>query len=363
MKQKIDEVKVFLADNYLDGLMVSNAVNISYITGYSNFSEDEREAFLLFTKDKKFLFTDGRYTEEVSKQVENFTLIEKGISESLIESVIKIIQKLKLKKIGFEGEDLTFNEYEKLSSESKLIKADLSKIRMIKNFQEIKLIKEACNLTDKTLAFALSKINLKISEKELAFEIEHFIKQNGGSLAFDSIVAFDIHSSRPHHQTSQTILDVKKGNFLLFDLGAKLNGYCSDMTRTVFLGKPTKKQIKIYKTVLEAQQKASEFIQAEISRGKIIQAREVDSIARKYIKSCNYPDIPHGLGHGVGFKVHEAPRLSKLSNDTLTSGMVFSIEPGIYIPNFGGVRIEDLFVIEGKSLKQLTKSPKEIIVV
>lgn len=155
----------------------------------------------------------------------------------------------------------------------------------------------------------------------------------------------------------------------MLDFGAKINGYCSDMTRTVFFGKPDGRQKKMYDTVLQAQEEAVDFIAKQqallinfaVKNGKQIKAKDVDKVARAYIISKGFPTISHSLGHGVGLKVHEHPSLSPKSKDFLTEGMVFSIEPGIYIPNFGGVRIEDLFVLEKNGLRQITTSPKNII--
>ncbi|MBI2334310.1 M24 family metallopeptidase, partial [Candidatus Daviesbacteria bacterium] len=168
--------------------------------------------------------------------------------------------------------------------------------------------------------------------------------------------AFGKNSSIPHHQTGDKRLTIND-KLILLDFGVKLNGYCSDMTRTIFFGKPSEKQRKIYETVLEAQKIAIRFINS----GKKIKAKDVDKVAREYIKSMGFPDIPHSLGHGVGLEVHEHPYLSSKSKEELKEGMVFSIEPGIYIPDFGGVRIEDLFVLENRNLRQLTTSHKNLI--
>lgn len=165
----------------------------------------------------------------------------------------------------------------------------------------------------------------------------------------------------PHHQTGNTKLNY--GDIVLLDLGAKIENYCSDMTRTLFFGKPSRKQKEIYKTVLIAQQRAVDVINATIKNGKQVKAAAVGEVARKYIISKGYPSIPHSLGHGIGLEVHEHPSLSPKSRDILKEGMVFSIEPGIYIEGFGGIRIEDLFVLEKSGLRQLTTSSKDKIFV
>lgn len=212
---------------------------------------------------------------------------------------------------------------------------------------------------DDTFEHILKKLKVGVSEKEIVFEIEYFLKKNGAEISFPPIVAFGKNSSIPHHQSGETKL--KREDFVLLDLGAKVESYCSDMTRTIIFGKASEKQKKIYRTVLETQKRAVDFINIQIKLGKQVRAKEVDKVAREYIKSKGYLDIPHSLGHGIGLEVHEHPSLSPKSKDILKNGMVFSIEPGIYIAGFGGVRIEDLFVLEKDKIRQITLSPKQII--
>jgi len=190
----------------------------------------------------------------------------------------------------------------------------------------------------------------------------------GAVVSFPPIVAFGKNSSIPHHQTGDSILGPesssgREGQIILLDFGVKYDDYCSDMTRTVFFGKPSKEQQKIYETVLSAQQKAVDYINKTLKSGKKIWASKVDIAARDYIISKGFPTIPHSLGHGIGLEVHEHPSLSPKSKEDLKSGMVFSIEPGIYIPNLGGVRIEDLFVLENQQLRALTGSSKALIII
>ena len=280
--------------------------------------------------------------------------------------------------MGIEEDELTITEHKLLKKHFKKTKHfDIKAHRSIKTPEEIKKIEKAAKLGDLAFKYILKKIKTGITEKQLAYELEMFIKQNGAELSFPSIVAFGKNSSIPHHQTGDSILGEKNGQFILLDFGVKYQNYCSDMTRTIFFGNPTEKQEKIYKTVLTAQQKVIDFINSATGSGKIVKASEVDNIARDYIISKGYPTIPHSLGHGIGLEVHEHPSLSPKSKEFLKEGMVFSIEPGIYLKGFGGVRIEDLFcisktvpsetkglyVLEEKGLKQLTKSSKEIIIV
>ena len=226
---------------------------------------------------------------------------------------------------------------------------------MIKTPEEIDFIKQACDLGDLTFEYITKNIKEGISEKKLALKIARFIRDHKGKLAFRPIVAFGKNACTIHHKPADKILN--KPSLILVDLGSKINGYCSDMTRTLFFGKATKKQRRIYKTVIFAQQKAIDYINRRKNPGGF----DADKIAREFIIKSGFPSIPHSLGHGIGTKVHERPRISPKSKNILTPGMTFTIEPGIYLPGFGGVRIEDTFVLEESGLKQLTKSLKDLI--
>ena len=225
--------------------------------------------------------------------------------------------------------------------------------KAVKSSAEISKIEKACKLGDKIFDYVLKKIKLGVTEKKLAQEIKLFAKKHGTNLSFPSIVAFGANSAFPHHIPTNKKLT--KNQIVLLDFGVKLNNYCSDMTRTVFFGKANLKFKKIYNTVLESQEKAIK----ELNR--TTKASEIDKIARDYIISKSYPTMPHGLGHGIGTEVHENPHLAPKSKEILKEKMVFSIEPGIYLENYGGVRIEDLVVLEKKVPRLLTHSPKNII--
>lgn len=352
---KIKAIKAQLAKEKLDAVLVSSVASITYLSGYANFSKEEREAFIFIGKDFAYIITDARYSEAIERDVPHLKLFERGNHKST-ESLFKKHKK-DIKVLGVEEDNLTVSEHKIVRKHFRKIR-HFNLARSIKEKWEIEKIEKACKLGDKTFEYVLGKVKSGISEKELAFELEYFIKRNGADLSFPTIVAFGKNSSIPHHHTGDTKL--KKGDFVLLDFGVKLENYCSDMTRTVFFGKPTEEQKNIYTTVLEAQQKAVDLINNKIKESKEVKASEVDKAVRDYIISKGYPAIPHSLGHGVGLQVHEHPSLSPKSKEILKAGMVFSIEPGIYIPGFGGVRIEDLFVLEKTELRQLTSSPKDL---
>lgn len=360
-KARVKNLRRTLLEEKLDAVLVSSVSNISYLSGFTNFSKEEREAYIFIGKDFAYIITDGRYTEAVKKVVPHLTLFERG-NGKLIDDLFKK-HKSQIEKLGIEEDNLTIVEHKTLSKYFKQTKHfNVSSLRSIKTADEISKIEKACKIGDAAFKFILKKIKVGRTEREIADELEAFIKHEGATISFPSIMAFGKNSSVPHHQTGETKLE-KEGGFILLDFGVKFENYCSDMTRTIFFGKPSDKQKRIYETVLAAQQKSIDYIKSAMKLGKKIKSSDVDKAARDYIISRNYPTILHSLGHGIGLEVHERPSLSPHSKDILKEGMVFSIEPGIYLPNFGGARIEDLFVLEDNNLRQLTRSSKEIIVV
>lgn len=363
-KQKLERLRESLKEEKLDAILVSSIANITYLTGFSNFSRHEREAFLVITATKQYVITDARYSEAVQREIPDFELLEIS-SQKLLKAVFEDLSKEKhIKKFGIEENNITVTEQKLISKYFNTVaNSSILKLRMIKNDSEIHAIQKACKLGDKTFDYILGKIKEGISEKELEFKIEFFMKKNHAEISFPPIVAFGANSSVPHHATSDQTLATN--DIILLDFGVKLNNYCSDMTRTIFFGNPPDQFKKMYQTVLDAQQKAIELLTSHFSPftsgEKTLKGSEVNNVARNHIIQHNYPSIPHSLGHGIGLEVHESPRLSPTSKDTLKREMVFSVEPGIYIPGFGGVRIEDLVALTDDHVKILTHSNKKLI--
>jgi Xaa-Pro aminopeptidase len=351
-----------LSKQTLDALLISSVHNITYITEYEGFSPIEREAYLLLTTTDMFLFTDGRYTEAV-RALPGINLREITTQTPFSTHLASLQETLGLHRIGFETDDLRVAEFAALKKlPAKFLPINTAVLRMIKNENEIQDIQHACRIGDQAFAHITHFIKRGITEKELALELEYFIKLHHADLSFPSIVAFGAHAATPHHQTGETRL--KNNQFVLCDFGVKYKSYCSDMTRTLMYGAPTDEQKKIYRTVLGAQKAAINFINEQLKTNpNEIKLSAIDEQARQYIIAHDYPTIPHSLGHGIGIAVHEAPALSPKSQTLLQNGMVFSIEPGIYIPSFGGVRIEDIFTVQNNELVQLTKSPKELLTI
>lgn len=364
MNTRLQDLRKLMAKQKLDAVFISSLPNIYYLTDFSDFTTFDRDGFLLITEKNQYIFTHGIYKEAVEKKVANFKLIQILRENPINKAVKEIVIKENIKKLGFEAFDIKVTEYNKMLDELEkeiLVETTIvNKIRMKKTSDEIDAIKKSCQLGDKAFAFILKKLTTGITEMELAADLEFYVKHNSADLSFPSIIAFGHHASKPHHVPTNTKL--KKNQFVLFDFGVKYDNYCSDMTRTVFYGKANKNQINIYNAVLESQQIAVNKISTVLKKSETgIPAKDIDQISREFLISHGYPEMPHSLGHGIGLEVHEAPRLTPLSRELLENGNVFSIEPGIYIPDAFGIRIEDLYAIENGKIKKLTNAPKKFI--
>lgn len=366
MNSQLLKLRNLLQEEKLDAVLVSSLPNIAYLTNFSDFSTEDRDAYLLITKKRQYIFTHGIYKEAVEKKVTQFELVSITRENPIGTALKKIVKDEKIKKVGFESFDLTVNDYEQLSKQinKKMLTPTniIHNLRLTKTPEEIQKIKRACNLGDKAYSYILKRVKETMTEKELAFEIEFFIKRHGGDISFPPIVAFGAHASRPHHVPTDTKL--KRNTLILTDFGVKLNNYCSDMTRTFFFGVATEKQKWVYQIVMDSQKEAVNFINALLQNpNAVIKATEVDNASRKYIINTGFPSMPHSLGHGIGLEVHELPRLTTVSEDILKPEMVFSIEPGIYLPDEFGIRIEDLYALENGKLIQLTKASKKLLTI
>jgi Xaa-Pro aminopeptidase len=283
--------------------------------------------------------------------------------KKLTDYLQEIIEKENLKTIGYENNNLTVSEYEKFSEKltAKLFPTlgIVEKFREIKTDEEIKLIQKACDFTDKCLSDIVRIIKPGLTEAEIAFKMEMWIKQRGLDLAFYPIVAVDENSAEAHFDTrTWGKAKVKKDSIVLIDFGIMYKNYRSDMTRMVFVGHPNKEIVRTYEALLAAQEAG---IKALFNTNK---SSEIDAECRKLLKQLKLPNYTHSTGHGVGLEIHENPRLSPTSSDSLQKGHVFTIEPGIYIPGKYGMRIEDTIVLtDDLSPKVLTKFSKKLLII
>ena len=358
-ESRIKSLQDALSNHEIDALLITSSYNIAYLSGIHAFSIEEREARILATKKSIYLFTDARYTEMVKQKAPFIQLVEVSSNNPFSKAFQKATEAENVKEIGFEEESITYKEAADLEEKFSDIEfiptvEVVEELRTIKDNEESANIKRACALTDKAYAFILKALVPNVTETEVKAQLENFMRLEGGDLAFSSIVAFGSNSAIPHHLSNDTKL--KDHDIVLLDFGAKVGGYCSDMTRTVFVGKPTEEAHKIYHATLEAQEVAIDYIKTHMTDG--FELKKAHQLANSHLNKLEYPDIPHSLGHGVGLQVHEMPMVSPYSDEKLVPGMVITVEPGIYMAGIGGVRIEDTILITNTGVELLTKSPK-----
>jgi Xaa-Pro aminopeptidase len=351
---RLKKVFAILKKQKLNGLIVSHLPNVRYLTGYSG-----SNGLLVIVPPKAYFFTDFRYTVQARKEVKNCQV--KIAERDLLGELAKIKELQKKTRIGFESMYLPvklFNTIKELIPKVTLMPTEsiAESVAMVKDNGEINKLKKAAKIADSAFTDILKLIKPGVKERDLALELHYkMIKLGADGPSFDFIVASGQRSSMPHGKASDK--KIKKGDFITLDFGCFYQGYPSDITRTVVLGKASTKQKKIYDIVYRAQTAAVDAARPGMA------GRELDKIARDIIMREGYGDyFGHGLGHGLGVDaIHSTPVLSPRSQDILATGHAFTIEPGIYLPNWGGVRIEDDVVLTANGHKVLTRSPKELI--
>lgn len=349
--QRVTEI---MEQRNCDAMIISNRYNMRYISGYCGDT-----GIVVITKQDKLIFTDFRYIYQAQAETKDYEIIDIG-TDSYAKCVAKELKNRQVKRAGFEEEELTYAMYCKYRKEFEDIELisysdELSKLRMVKTEKELACIKQAEHIGDIVFTQILRELRPGVTELEIAAKIEYLLKTNGAQgSSFAPIVASGVNSSMPHAVPSKKPLE--NGDFLTLDFGCVYEGYCSDMTRTVVIGKASEEQRKIYETVLMAQQAVFKKLKA----GMI--GKDIDKIARDLIYAAGYEGcFGHGLGHSVGLFIHESPRASMRSEDVFGENMVLTVEPGIYVKDFGGVRIEDLVVITKDGYENFTNSPKDLI--
>jgi len=357
MKLSPSKIKTLLKQNRLDALFITNQHNVSYLSGFSGLSPEEREGFILLTSKKMYLLTFSTYFG-LFRQIDDIHCLCISPSQRLSYHLQSIAESENLSAIGFEKTNLTVSELESLQKKVTVdwipVSNIIENLRIIKTPEEISKIKKAARITDEAFNFILKHIKKEETEKEIALQIEFFLKKKTGDIAFSPIVAFNTGSAIPHYIPSNSHKLIAN-SLILLDFGAQVDGYCADMTRVIFFGKPKPEFLNIYNTV----KKAQEIALKSIKPGQKTQIPDIK--AKEYIKSQGYPKYLHGLGHGVGLAIHEAPRLKTESDEIFKENMVVTVEPGIYIEGTCGVRIEDLILLKDKGIEILSKSTKDII--
>ncbi len=337
----------------LDGVLLTSAHNLRYFTGFSG-----GEGIALVTLKSRYLFVDSRYTVAAKEEAPAFEVVEfqGGMRNQTIAQTLGDIQ-----TIGYEDGFLTVAEFHSLKTmNAKLqwegVSQSLERLRMVKSKEEIALLLKAEEIGVEALRAVLPKIKPGVTELEIAAELEYQMRKLGGEgTSFDTIVVSGVKTSMPHGRPDEKKIEL--GDFVTMDFGCVYQGYCSDMTRTVAVGNVSEEQAKVYETVKKAQRAGLDAICAGVS------CKDADFAARKVIEDAGYgPYFGHSLGHGVGLLIHELPNLSPRSDVILESGMIVTCEPGIYIPGFGGVRIEDMVCVSDDGNKNLTDLAKELLI-
>ncbi|MFD1018714.1 M24 family metallopeptidase [Thalassobacillus hwangdonensis] len=351
---KLTQLKQKLSDSNVEALLITSEKNRRYISGFTGSS-----GAVLVSKDKAILITDFRYTEQAGEQAQGFEVIEHKIP--LVEEVAEQVKKAGFSKVGFEKDHLTyavFEQYQKhIDAELVPTSGLVEKLRLIKSDDEIKILKDAVAIADKAFDHILGFIKPGMKETDVSNELEFFMRKHGAtSSSFDIIVASGYRSALPHGHASDKVIE--KGELVTMDFGALYKGYCSDITRTIAVGEISDELRKIYDTVLEAQLRGMRGLKAGIT------GKEADALTRDYITEQGYGEyFGHSTGHGIGLDVHEGPGLSFRTDTVLEPGMVVTVEPGIYVPNVGGCRIEDDAILTESGNECLSKSPKELITI
>ena len=352
MTGRIQKLRETLTAEGLDALLVSDPLHIRYLSGFSGDS-----GLALIGPKRTFLITDFRYEEQARTEAPDVQLLI--ARDGFVEKMAELPQEVMGHRIGFEEAHLPYKVYKKLrehlSHVEWIAQEDLvERLAIVKDAQEIAHIREAVRIGDRVFEEILPFLKPGITEREIAAEIDYAIrKHTAEGPSFEAIVASGPRASMPHATVSER--KIEPGDLVILDFGAVFRGYASDMTRTLSIGTPTAPQRRIYEIVLRAQEAAIAAAKADMP------CSELDRVARTIIENAGYgPQFGHSLGHGVGLNVHEEPRISSKSDQILKPGMAITIEPGIYLPGWGGVRIENLVIIREDGCENLTAAPKQL---
>jgi Xaa-Pro aminopeptidase len=353
-QERISRIKKVLREDHLDGILITSLENIHYLSGFTG-----SDAALVVTETKGYFLADSRYTTQARGEVSGFEVIEYN---KKIEGLSDLLNDLGLRGIGFEPQNLTYGAHKELAEkvrEGELIPLNerIKNIRVVKDDEEIGRIKRTIDIASKSLKENIWRIKPGTGENEIALELEFSMRRNGADgISFDTIVISGARSALPHGKPSEKRID--EGDFIIVDFGSRCGGYYSDETCTFFCGKPSRRQKEVYQIVKDAHDRTI----ASVRPGR--RAMELDAIARGWIKDAGYGAyFGHMTGHGVGLAVHENPVIGPESEDVVEEGMIFTIEPGIYIPGWGGVRIEDMVLVTGNGCDVLTNFSKEIEII
>jgi len=354
--ERIDRIRTLMVDSDLDSFLISSPDNRRYFSGFAGSA-----GYLVITLDAAVLITDFRYIEQAGVQSPDFRVVQ---ARGGVDWLPSLVEELGTVRMGFENFHMSVSVHQamvdslnRISSTTRMslvaTSGMLDSMRTVKDPVELGLISQAVELADQAFETVAPTIEVGQTEKAIAWNLEKVMREYGAeAVSFETIVASGPNSALPHHRPSDR--QIREGEPIVMDFGARYQGYCSDMTRTVCVGEADHKLREIYDTVLAAQLTASATIRSGMTSG------EADQLARTVIEEAGYGEhFGHALGHGIGLAVHEFPRVGPNATDLLSEGTVFTIEPGIYLPGWGGVRIEDTVVIDGGVVRPLTRSHKD----
>ncbi len=351
-QERLGSVRKIMDIYQLDGVLFTSLENIRYLCGFTG-----SDGVLLLNREQSYFLTDSRYWTQAEAEVRGSQVYP---YKKKMEGIARLLLELGLKKTGFESTSLTVSLHrslqDQLAIETNLIplEDEIKNLRTCKDSEELASMRHAIDVSSQAFKHITGMIKEGVLEREIAIEMEFFMKRHGAqAISFDFIVASGRRSALPHGRASSK--RIESGDFILLDFGSRVEGYHSDETCTLILGGPSLEQKKIYQIVKEAHDKAINRVRPGIP------IHEIDAAARDHIRACGYDDyFGHGTGHGIGLAVHEEPVINKENKGILQEGMVFTIEPGIYIPGLGGVRIEDMVRVTSQGAELLTYLPKEL---
>lgn len=355
MTTNLDRLRDSMARKGIEALLVADPTNVGWLTGFTG-----SFARVLVTQTDVRFITDSRYTLQAKEQVPSLPLASFSSPTNGDVFVGEQAREMGLSRLGFESATTTYATYETMAAKMQSISLtpapDLfGELRMVKTNSEVAAIRKACAIADACFGHLTRLIQPGLTEYDLQLELEFYLRRAGAGIAFEPIVVSGERSARPHGKASEKALEV--GDFVTMDFGAQVDGYNSDLTRTIVVGEVTDRHREVYGQVLLAEMAALEFMKPGVK------ASEVDALARKILDEKGFAQyFGHGLGHGLGRVVHDGGRMNATSEDVLAPGQVWTVEPGVYIPGFGGVRIEDDVVVTQDGIEILTSSPKELLV-
>jgi Xaa-Pro aminopeptidase len=342
-----------IEEQAVDAMLVTRLTNVRYLTGFTG-----SNAQAMVSPATSVFFTDGRYTEQSRHEVADLERVT--YLDAFGEPLAEACSRLGIRKLGFEAHDVTVSALRQMQDrvsgvEFVAMGEPIERLRWIKDAEEIALLNEAQSCTDVAFDDILERLSVGMTERQVALELEHALRRAGADgLSFESIVAFGEQAAEPHHHPTHRVLE--EGDVIKMDFAGLYGGYHADMTRTISFGAPPPELRKIHDVVRQAQQAAIDVVCAGVTGGA------VDAVAREVVDSAGYGAFfTHGLGHGVGLEIHEGPNFRRGGDDVLPAGAVMTVEPGVYVPGLGGVRIEDMVEVGEDGCRVIGTSTRELI--